>query len=115
MLSSDKNIETIAQFVEVVKHYLGLQTEYVKLDVIDKVVRLLTAAALAIVFFLMAAAVVLFLSIALALWLAGYVGQPLAFVIVALLYLVLLVLFAAKRKRWIERPLVQFLAGLLMK
>ena len=40
MLSSDKNVETIAQLIEVLKHYLGLQTEYVKLDVVDKVVRL---------------------------------------------------------------------------
>ena len=52
MLSSDKNVETIAQLIEVLKHYLGLQTEYAKLDAIDKVVRLLTAAALAIVFIL---------------------------------------------------------------
>ena len=44
MLSSDKNVESIAQLIEVLKHYLGLQTEYVKLDVIDKVVRLLTVA-----------------------------------------------------------------------
>ena len=55
MLSSDKNVETIAQLVEVLKHYFGLQKEYVKLDIIDKVVRLLTAAALALVFFLLLA------------------------------------------------------------
>lgn len=41
MLSSDKNVESIAQLIEVLKHYLGIQAEYVKLDVIDKVVRLL--------------------------------------------------------------------------
>ena len=57
MLSSDKNVETIAQLVEVLKHYLGLQTEYVKLDVIDKVVRLLTAASLTILFFMFIIAV----------------------------------------------------------
>ena len=50
MLSSDQNVETIAQLIEALKHYLGLQTEYVKLDVIDKVVRLLTTATLAILF-----------------------------------------------------------------
>ena len=48
MLSSDKNVETIAQLIEALKHYLGLQTEYVKLDVIDKVVRLLTTATLSV-------------------------------------------------------------------
>ena len=34
MLSSDKNIETIAQLVDQLKHYAELQKEYVKLDVI---------------------------------------------------------------------------------
>ena len=41
MFSTDKNIETIAQLIEVVRHYIGLQTKYMKLDIIDKIVRLL--------------------------------------------------------------------------
>lgn len=36
MFSNDKNVETIAQLVEVLKHYIGLQSEYMKLDVIEK-------------------------------------------------------------------------------
>ena len=40
MFSSDKNVESIAQLVESVKSYVGLQGEYLKLDVIQKVVRL---------------------------------------------------------------------------
>lgn len=43
MFSNDKNVETIGQLVETIKHYIGLQKEYLKLDVVDKVVRLLTA------------------------------------------------------------------------
>lgn len=114
MLSSDKNVETIAQLVEVLKHYLGLQKEYVKLDVIDKVVRLLTAAALAIVFFLLLIAVMLFLSLSFAFWLSTYTGTPLAFLIVAALHLLLLLLVFAYRKPWIEKPLVKVLAGILL-
>lgn len=114
MLSSDKNVETIAQLIEVLKHYLGLQTEYVKLDVIDKVVRLLTVATLAIVFFLLLVAVLLFLSLSLAYWLSQYIGLPLSFLAVAAIYLLLLLLCAANRSAWIERPLVRFLANLLM-
>jgi lipopolysaccharide export LptBFGC system permease protein LptF len=114
MLSSDKNVETIAQLVEVLKHYFGLQKEYVKLDIIDKVVRLLTAAALALVFFLLLVAVMMFLSFGFAYWLSTYTGTPLAFVIVAALHLLLLLLFFAYRKPWIEKPLVKFLAGILM-
>ena len=114
MLSSDKNVETIAQLIEVLKHYLGLQTEYLKLDVIDKVVHLLTAAALAIVFFLIIIAVLMFFSFAFAFWLASLTGTALAFFIVAGLHLLLFILFFLFRKDWIEKPLVHFLASLLL-
>ena len=33
MFSNDKNVESITQLIEKFKHYLGLQTEFVKLDV----------------------------------------------------------------------------------
>lgn len=114
MLSSDKNVESIAQLIEVLKHYLGLQTEYVKLDVIDKVVRLLTAAALAILFFMIIIAVFLYFSFAFAFWLSTYIGMALAFLIVALLHLLIFVLFLIYRKPWIQKPLVHFLATLLL-
>ncbi len=114
MLSSDKNVESIAQLIEVLKHYLGLQTEYVKLDVIDKVVRLLTVAALAIVFFLIIVAVLMYFSFALVSWISTSIGMAKAFLIVGGLHLLLLILFLVFRKSWIEKPLVRFLAGLLL-
>jgi len=114
MLSSDKNVETIAELVEVLRHYLGLQKEYVKLDVIDKVVRLLKATALAILFFLLIIAVMLFLCIGIAFWLSQYTGFAGAFFIIASVHLGLLLLFVVFRKSWIERPLVRFLTGLFM-
>lgn len=114
MLSSDKNVETIAQLVEVLKHYLGLQKEYLKLDVIDKVVSLLKATALAILFLLIGVAVMMFFSFAFAYWLSTYVGMAPAFLVVALFHLVLFVLFVIYRRPWIEKPLVRFLAGMLL-
>ena len=114
MLSNDKNVENIGQLAELLKHYLGLQTEYVKLDVIDKVVRLLTAAALAILFFLLIIAVMLFLSFAVAYWLGQYIGMAPAFCVIGGFHLLLLILFFVYHEKWIERPLVRFLANLLM-
>ena len=114
MLSSDKNVESIAQLSEVLKHYLGLQTEYLKLDVIDKVVRLFTAFALAVVFFMIIVAVLLYLSVAFAFWLATFTGTALAFLIIGLFHLLLFIIFFCMRKSWIEKPLVHFLAGLLL-
>ena len=114
MLSSDKNVETIAQLIEVLKHYIGLQAEYVKLDVVDKVVRLLTAAALSIVLFLIFIGVLLFFFFGLAHWLSAYVGLTAAFFIVAAIHLLLLIIIFAFRKSLIEKPLVRFLANLLL-
>ena len=114
MLSNDKNVESIGQLIELLKHYLSLQTEYIKLDVIDKVVRLLTAAALAIVFFLLFTAVMLFLSFAFAYWLGQHIGMAPAFSVVGGLHLLLLVCFFLFHDKWVERPLVRFLANLLM-
>lgn len=114
MLSSDKNVETIAQLAEIVKHYLGLQKEYLKLDVIDKLVRLLTAMALAIVFILILVAVITYFSFAIAFWLGTYIGNPAAFFIVGIIHFSLLILFIAVRKPLIQKPLVHFLASLLM-
>ena len=72
MFSNDKNVETIAQLVEVLKHYIGLQSEYMKLDVIEKFVRLLTVFAILIVF-----CTILFISLIYLSFAAVYALQPL--------------------------------------
>ena len=114
MFSSDKSVETIAQLIEVLKNYIGLQKEYVKLDVIDKVVRLVTALALAIVFILLGVAVLLYLSFAIVHWLEPMTGLGMAYFIVAVMHLLLLIMVVVFRKAWIERPLVRWLASMLL-
>ncbi len=114
MLSSDKNIESIAQLVDVLKDYIGLQKEYVKLDVIDKVVRLVTALTLVIVFVILGVAVLFYLTFALVYWMEPLTGIALAFFMVAVLFAVVLLLVFINRKTWIERPLVRFLANTLL-
>lgn len=114
MLSSDKNVENIGQLAELLRHYLGLQAEYVKLDVIDKVVRLLTAAALTLLFFLLIIAVMMFMSFAVAHWLGQHIGMAPAYCVVSGFHLVMLVLFFLFHHKCIERPLVHFLASLLL-
>jgi hypothetical protein len=114
MLSSDKNVETFAQLIETFKHYLGLQAEYVKLDVIDKVARLITVAALAIIFCFLLITVVLFASFAFAFWLEDYIGMGLSFVLVTAIHLLFFYLAVHFRKSWIEKPIVHFLADLML-
>lgn len=114
MLSSDKNVENIAQLVEVLKNYIGLQKEYVKLDVIDKVVKLVTALTIAIVFIILGIAVLFYLSFAIVHWLEPLTGLGLAYFLIAMLFLILIILVCVYRKAWIERPLVRFLADTLL-
>ena len=114
MFSNDKNIETIGQLIEVLKHYIGLQTKYMKLDVIEKSVRLLTVITMTVVLCVILALALIYLSFAAVFALAPLVGTALAFIIIACVYLLIFFLCLIFRKRWIERPLVRFLASLLM-
>lgn len=114
MLSSDKNVESIAQLVESVKNYVGLQGEYLKLDAIQKIVRLVTALTLTIVLLLLGIAFLFYLSFACVYWLEPLTGTALAFFLIAIFFLALLILVYLNRRTWIERPLVRFLADVLL-
>lgn len=114
MFSNDRNIETIGQLVEAFKHYIGLQQEYVRLDAIEKVVRLMTVVTMALVLSVLLVMMLIYLSFAAAYALSPCLGMVGAFCVVAGCYLVLLVLCVVFRHQWIEKPLVKFLAGLLM-
>lgn len=113
MFSNDRNIETIGQLIEVLRHYVGLQTEYVKLDVIEKVVRLMTILAIGAASALVTMLMLIYLSFAAALAIAPATGLPLAFCIVAAFYILVLVVLYLFRKPIIERPLVKLLAEML--
>ena len=114
MLSSDKNVESIAQLVESVKNYVGLQGEYLKLDAIQKIVRLVTALTLTIVLLLLGIAFLFYLSFACVYWLEPLTGTALAFFLIAIFFLALLIVVYLNRRTWIERPLVRFLADVLI-
>lgn len=112
MFSNDRNIETIGQLVEVFKHYIELQKECLKLDVVEKVVRLITAITISAVIVVLMMLALIYLSFAAAFLLSICLGSVAAFSIVGCCYLLLLVLCILFRHQWIERPLVRFLANL---
>jgi len=114
MLSSDKNIETITQLIEMVKHNFELRKEYAKLDIVEKVVRLLSAIALAATLTIILAILLFFLSVAFAVWISQFTGLTLALLIVAGVYLLLFLVVYSSRKSWIERPLVKYLSRILL-
>lgn len=115
MFSSDKNIETIGQLVKLIKEYIGLQGEYLKLDVTEKTVRLVTALLLCAVFALLLVAILVYLSAAVAFAIAPSVGYPAAFSLIAAFHIFIFILLVVFRKSWIEKPLVKFIASLLIE
>ena len=115
MFSNDRNIDIIGRLVEVFKHYIGLQNEYLRLDVIEKIVRLITGLLIFSVLFLFIVIILIYLSFAAAYALAPHVGYPGAFCIVAAFYIFIFVLLFLFRKEWIEKPLIKFITGLLME
>ena len=90
MLSNDKNVESIAQLIEVLKDYVGVQKEYLKLDIIEKVVRLVTAMTLTIVLLILGVAVLFYLSFAVVYWIEPLTGTAWAFFLVALFFVLLI-------------------------
>lgn len=114
MLSSDKNVESIAQLIEAIKNYIGLQKEFLKFDVTDKVVRLATAMTLAVIVFVLVVAVLFYMSFAAVYWMAPSIGVASAFAVVGIFFLALLLLVVMFRKPWIERPFVRFMVKVLM-
>ncbi len=114
MLSSDKNVESLTQLIEVLKDYIGLQKDFLKLNVIEKVVRIITALALTFVFVVLGFAVLFYLSFAFIFWIAPAIGTAWAFFLTAAFFLALLILVYSFRKPWIEQPLVRFLANTLL-
>ena len=115
MFSSDKNIEIIGQLVKLLKHSTGLQGEYLKLDVMEKTVRVITALLLFAILTLIVIAILFFLSLSAALAMGQAIGYPAAFGIIGAFYIVIFILFAIFRKSWIEKPLIRFITNLLME
>ena len=113
MFSSDKNIETIGQLVELVKHRIGLQGEYLKLEITEKTVRLITAILLFTLFSLILIAILIHVSFAIVFAMAPSMGFPAAFGIMASFYILIFVLLTIFRKSLIEKPLVRFITSLL--
>ncbi|EFB93538.1 hypothetical protein [Prevotella bivia] len=115
MFSNDKNIETIAQLGEVLKNYIGLQTEYVKLDVVEKVVKLLTAITLTVVFITLFLIALIYFSFAAAYALEALLGSLIwSFSIIGCTYVAIFFFTLIFRHTLIEKPLVKFLASLLL-
>lgn len=107
---------TINKLVAAVRRYLRLQRDYTLLTLAEKLTLLFTAVAVAAIMMVLLAVALVFLSIALAGALGGWLGSPaLGYVIVALLYMVIAVVVYAFRRPLIITPIATFLATLVLQ
>lgn len=116
MISNDKNIERIADFVEEAKEWFTLRKEYTKLDIIDKVVRICTVLTLTFVFAILILLILTYFSFAAAYFIADLIeSTPLAFCCVSLFYIFMLFVIYKNKSSWIERPMVKFLVSIMLE
>lgn len=115
MLSSDKNIQSIAQIIEALKDYLSLEKECLKFDIVDRLVRISTAVILFMVIFVLSVGVLFYSLGAFVAWMTPMVGEIFSNAIMAVALLILIIIAAMNRKGWIERPLTRFFANIIFK
>jgi uncharacterized membrane protein len=116
MFSSNKNIECISQLVEDIKQYIGLQKDYVKLDVVEKLILLSTALILGVILLVLAAMILFYFSFASIYIMEKYMGISLAggYSVITVFFIILFIFVFAFRKKWIEKPLTRFLSKVLL-
>jgi len=115
VFSTDQNIHTLSELIVELKHYVELNAKSLRLNLISKFARLLAALVLGATLFLLAAIVVIFLSMMFAAAIAPHVGgEAVAYALVGAIYLLIGILLYSKRHAWIETPITNFIAHLFL-
>lgn len=115
MFADDTSIENLHQLLRKFKKYLELQKDYTKLEVTEKLSRLLATLLLVLVVVLLGVVVLFHLSFAVAYALAPLVGGLMvSFVLISCFHALLIVLVVVLRKRLIVGPTVRLIADLFL-
>ena len=114
MFSNDKNIDTLQQLVKEVKHYIELQKDYIRIDLVEKLTILISTFLLILFLGILIIITLFYLSFALVYVLEPHFGLIQSYAMIAGGFVVLTILIAVFRKQLIFKPLVNFLAKLLL-
>jgi len=116
MFGNDKSIDNLQQLFVEIKKYIDLQKEYYTFDLVEKLTTILSAMALLAVLLVLGLIALFYLSFTLIYILAPYVGGlSVSYAIVTCLILILMLIIYINRKRWVVKPLVNFLTDLFLK
>ena len=115
MFADDKSIENMQQLFMEVKKYLELQKEYTKLEVTEKLSKLLSTLLLVLLGFILGVGVLFHLSFRRVYILAPLVvGLMMSFALIACFHILLIVLLVLFRKKLIIDPTVKLIAELFL-
>lgn len=106
MFSSDQNVESIARLLENAKNYGNLRLSSFEHSTVDKLTTIITGLIMGIVILLVSFIVVVFVSAAIVVGIAPYVGGYLpALLIISAFYTIILLIVYGKRQSLIATPL----------
>lgn len=115
MFADDKSIENMQQLFIEFKKYLELQKEYTKLEVTEKLSKLLSTLSLVLLVVILGVVVLFHLSFTLVYILAPLVGGlMMSFALITCFHILLIVLLVLFRKKLIIDPTVKLIAELFL-
>ena len=115
MFADDKSIENMQQLFIEFKKYLELQKEYTKLEVTEKLSKLLSTLLLVLLVGILGVVVLFHLSFTLVYILAPLVGGlMMSFALITCFHILLIVLLVLFRKKLIIDPTVKLIAELFL-
>ena len=116
MFANENSINNLESLVKEIKKYIGLQGEYLRLDVVEKLTVLLSTLILILVLTLLGLMAVFYFSFMLVYALVPIVGSIIgSYAIIGGVILLLALLVYRMRKQWIFQPIVNFLARLFLE
>lgn len=115
MFADDKSIENVQQLFMEFKKYLQLQKEYTKLEIIEKLSKLLSTLLLVLLLVTLSVVVLFHLSFTLVYVLAPLVGGlMISFALITCFHILLVALLVILRKKLIINPITKFIAKLFL-
>ena len=108
--------DNISQLSENVRDYVNLRIDLTKLTLTEKIARLASFFLIAVIFFILAMFLLLFLSMAFVFWFGNDIGPAwLGALIITAVYILGGVLIFVKRHQFFINPLVTHLSKILME
>lgn len=116
MFANENSIDNLESLAKEIKKYIRLQGQYIKLDVVEKLTVLLSTLILVLALIILGMVALFFFSSMLAYALVPVIGSITgAYAVIGTAILLAGVIVYRMRRRWIFRPIVNFLARLFLE